>query len=500
MRGISERHPDNHIQSMSSLKEKTAHGLYWGTISQASQQLLNLLFGICLARLLTPADYGMVGMLTLFSAIASALQEGGFQAALANRKNPDDRDYNSVFWVNILIGITVYVVLFCCAPLIARFFKIPELTALARFQFLGFVIASFNTAQSGVLFKNLMVRQRAYGIITANLVAGIVGVAMAWLGFAYWGLATQNLVFIGTIALMNWHFSPWRPSLRIDFGPVREMFGFSSRLLLTNVFLQFNNYFFSVVLGRLYRPDMVGYFTQANKWSTMGSSLIDGTVSSVAQPVLAEVADDRERQLQVFRKMLRFTAFISFPALFGLALIAREFIIITVTDKWAYSIPILQVLCLWGAFFPISRLYTNLIISRGSSHIYMWGTMALGLLQLAVVVFSMRLGILGAIAVYTVINILWLAVWHRVARRMIGIRMLDALADILPFALIAGAVMGVTWFATQGITNLKILIIAKILLAAVLYIVVMLAARVRIFAESFGFLLQKFGIKSKHLS
>jgi O-antigen/teichoic acid export membrane protein len=299
---------------------------------------------------------------------------------------------------------------------------------------------------------------------------------------------------------MNWHFSPWRPSLRIDFGPVREMFGFSSRLLLTNVFLQFNNYFFSVVLGRLYRPDMVGYFTQANKWSTMGSSLIDGTVSSVAQPVLAEVADDRERQLQVFRKMLRFTAFISFPALFGLALIAREFIIITVTDKWAYSIPILQVLCLWGAFFPISRLYTNLIISRGSSHIYMWGTMALGLLQLAVVVFSMRLGILGAIAVYTVINILWLAVWHRVARRMIGIRLLDALADILPFALIAGAVMGVTWFATQGITNLKLLIIAKILLAAVLYIVVMLAARVRIFAESFGFLLQKFGIKSKHLS
>jgi O-antigen/teichoic acid export membrane protein len=485
---------------MSSLKEKTAHGLYWGTISQASQQLLNLLFGICLARLLTPADYGMVGMLTLFSAIASALQEGGFQAALANRKNPDDRDYNSVFWVNILIGITAYVVLFCCAPLIARFFKTPELTALARFQFLGFVIASFNTAQSGVLFKNLMVRQRAYGIITANLVAGIVGVAMAWLGFAYWGLATQNLVFIGTIALMNWHFSPWRPSLRIDFGPVREMFGFSSRLLLTNVFLQFNNYFFSVVLGRLYRPDMVGYFTQANKWSTMGSSLIDGTVSSVAQPVLAEVADDRERQLQVFRKMLRFTAFISFPALFGLALIAREFIIITVTDKWAYSIPILQVLCLWGAFFPISRLYTNLIISRGSSHIYMWGTMALGLLQLAVVVFSMRLGILGAIAVYTVINILWLAVWHRVARRMIGIRLLDALADILPFALIAGAVMGVTWFATQGITNLKLLIIAKILLAAVLYIVVMLAARVRIFAESFGFLLQKFGIKSKHLS
>jgi O-antigen/teichoic acid export membrane protein len=485
---------------MSSLKEKTAHGLYWGTISQASQQLLNLLFGICLARLLTPADYGMVGMLTLFSAIASALQEGGFQAALANRKNPDDRDYNSVFWVNILIGITAYVVLFCCAPLIARFFKTPELTALARFQFLGFVIASFNTAQSGVLFKNLMVRQRAYGIITANLVAGIVGVAMAWLGFAYWGLATQNLVFIGTIAVMNWHFSPWRPSLRIDFGPVREMFGFSSRLLLTNVFLQFNNYFFSVVLGRLYRPDMVGYFTQANKWSTMGSSLIDGTVSSVAQPVLAEVADDRERQLQVFRKMLRFTAFISFPALFGLALIAREFIIITVTDKWAYSIPILQVLCLWGAFFPISRLYTNLIISRGSSHIYMWGTMALGLLQLAVVVFSMRLGILGAIAVYTVINILWLAVWHRVARRMIGIRLLDALADILPFALIAGAVMGVTWFATQGITNLKLLIIAKILLAAVLYIVVMLAARVRIFAESFGFLLQKFGIKSKHLS
>ena len=482
---------------MSSLKEKTAHGLYWGTILQGGQQVLNLLFGICLARLLSPDDYGMVGMLTLFSAIATSLQESGFMAALANRPNPTARDYNSVFWTNILIGLSCYVVLFFCAPLIAFFFKTPELTALARYQFLGFLFASFNTAQSAVLFKNLMVRQRAISVITAMSVSGIVGVAMAWLGFAYWGLATQNLVYILTCAAMYWHFSPWRPTFRVDFGPVREMFGFSSRLLLTNVFQQINNYFFNVLLGHLQTRQMVGYFSQANKWSTMGYSFVDGILSNVAQPVLASVAGERERQQTVFRKMLRFTAFISFPALFGLALIARELILITITDKWAFSIPILQILCLWGAFFPIGRLYTNLIISRGNSRIYMWGTMALGLLQIAVVALSLRFGILVSIAVYALVNILWLGVWQYVAGRMIGLRLWHALADIVPFAAISALVMGLTWYATRSIDNIYLLMFAKILLAAVLYATLMLVARVRIFAESVDFLKQKFGLGRK---
>ena len=178
----------------SSLKEKTARGLFWGGISNGVQQLLNLLFGIFLARLLTPADYGMVGMLSIFSLIASTLQESGFTAALANKKDACHRDYNAVFWFSTLMGASLYVILFLCAPLIADFYHTPELTPLARYSFLGFLISSTGVAHYAVIFRSLKVKENAVVMLVALAVSGTVGVLMAWQGMAYWGIATQSIV------------------------------------------------------------------------------------------------------------------------------------------------------------------------------------------------------------------------------------------------------------------------------------------------------------------
>ena len=166
-----------------SLKDKTAKGLLWGGISNGAQQLLNLLFGIFLARLLTPDDYGMVGMLTIFSLIAGTIQESGFISALINQKDIKHEDYNAVFWFSILTSLCLYIILFFCAPLIARFFHQPELTALARYSFLGFFISSTGVAHSAYFYKNLMVKQRAVLNITALIISGIIGITMAYHGF-----------------------------------------------------------------------------------------------------------------------------------------------------------------------------------------------------------------------------------------------------------------------------------------------------------------------------
>ena len=366
-----------------SLKEKTAKGLFWGGFSNGIQQLLNLFFGIFLARLLNADDYGMVGMLTIFIAVAGTLQESGFTNALTNKREVTHKDYNAVFWFSTLTGITMYILLFLSAPLIADFYDKPELVPLARYLFIGFLISSSATAHNAVLFKNLMVKQKAMSQIIALTLSGIIGVIMAFNGMTYWGIATQSVVYILVVTICFWHFSPWRPTLNIDFRPLKSMFGFSSKILVTNIFTQINNNIFSVLLGKFFSEAEVGYYTQANKWNTMGHSLITGMVSGVAQPVLTEVANDAGRQRNVFRKMLRFTAFISFPAMFGLALIAHELIVISVTDKWLDSVPILQLLCIWGAFLPILSLYSNLIISKGKSDIYMWNTIALGISALS---------------------------------------------------------------------------------------------------------------------
>jgi O-antigen/teichoic acid export membrane protein len=437
-----------------SLKDKTAKGLFWGGLSNGLLQFLNLFFGVFLARILTPADYGMIGMLTIFSLIAGSLQESGFIAALANKKEVVHKDYNAVFWFSTGLSFCLYIILFFCAPLIADFYHVPELTALSRYSFLGFFIASLGTAQSAFLFRNLMVKQKAMSSVIALIFSGIVGVLLASLGFAYWGIATQNLVYVATVTVCYWCFSSWRPTFHLDFTPLKGMLSFSSKLLLTNIFGHINNNLFSVILGKFYSETEVGYFGQANKWNMMGHSLITGMVNGVAQPVLAQVSDDKERQSRVFRKMLRFTAFISFPAMFGLSLVAPELITIAITDKWAASAEILRLLCISGAFIPIITLYSNLLISKGKSNVYMWNTICLGMTQLLVMLLLYPYGIHTMVLVYVLINIVWLLVWHYFVWREIRLRLFQALKDIMPFAVISGGIMIATYYITLFMQNI----------------------------------------------
>lgn len=473
------------------LKEKTAKGLFWGGLSNGVQQLLNLIFGIFLARLLTPADYGMVGMLAIFSLIAATLQESGFTAALANKKEVSHRDYNAVFWFSVLTGCTLYLLLFFASPLIASFYEIPELTPLARYSFLGFLISSFGVAQNAYLFRNLMVKQKSISLIVALLVSGCVGVTMAYFGFAYWGIATQSIVYIATINLCYLYFSPWRPTFNIDFSPIRSMFVFSSKLLLTNIFKHLNDHILTIILGKYYSDKDAGYFSQAHKWNYMGHSLISGMVNGVAQPVLVSTGDERERLQRVFRKMLRFTAFIAFPAMWGLALIVPELIPIAITDKWLPCVPILQILCIGGAFIPIITLYTNMIISRGRSDIYMFGTIAIGLIQMLVMWLLHPYGMQRMVVVYVILNSCWLLVWHYFVWREIKLSLLSALKDLLPFAVITAMVLIATYHLTACIANAYLLMLSKIVVAALLYMGIMWLSGAKIFKESIQFLFKR---------
>ena len=474
-----------------SLKEKTAKGLFWGGISNGAQQLLNLLFGIFLARLLTPADYGMVGMLTIFSLIAGSIQESGFISALINKKDIKHEDYNAVFWFSILTSLCLYTILFFCTPLIARFFHQPELTTLARYSFIGFVISSTGTAHSAYLYKNLLVKQRAFLSMLALILSGTVGVILAYKGYSYWGIVTQNITYVSTFMVGYWFISPWRPTFHLNFKPLKGMIAFSSKMLATNIFNHLNNNIFSIILGKFYSEKEVGYYNQANKWNNMGHSFVSGMIHGVAQPVLTQVANDKERQLRVFRKMMRFTAFVSFPVMFGLSLIAPELITIAITDKWTVSAQILQLLCISGAFIPITNLCSNLIISKGKSNIYMGNSIALGLLQLLVMYLIHPYGIQAMIITYVCINISWLMVWHYFVQREIHYKPIHLLMDFLPFLIISASIMVLTHYLTQSITNIYLLFICKITIAGVMYLLVMWISDVQTFKESLRYLKRK---------
>ena len=476
---------------MESLKERTAKGLAWGGLSNGMQQLLNAVFGIFLARILSQYDYGMVGMLAIFSAVATSLQEGGFISALIRKKDISTQDYNSVFWTNTLLSITFYLILFVCAPLIARFYGIDELTPLARYTFLGFLISSLNIAPRAYLMRNIMARETTIMSIIALVISGLVGITMAAMGFSYWGIATQTIVYNLCLTVLSYRLSGWRPSLSIDFTPVKSMFGFSSRLIITNIFNIVNNNIFSVLLGKLYTPNEVGDYTQANKWNNMGWSFVSNMLGGIAQPVLAKTVDDKERQKHIFRKLLRFTALVCFPTMFGLALVAQEFIVILLTEKWLTSAVMLQLLCVAGAFIPLSNLFSNLIISRGHSSVFMWSSIALCCLQLAAVLLSAPYGIQRMIQVYVVINVLWLFVWHLLARREIDLKLREVLMDIAPYLILTLVLTAAAWILTSGITNRYLSFTIKVLFVGSLYCLSLWILKSTIFREIILFITKK---------
>lgn len=477
---------------MENLREKTARGLMWGAVNNGTMQVLNLLIGILVLRRLTPEDTGLIGMLAIFSAIAGNLQSSGFSTALINEKNPTSEQYNSVFWFNILMGGAMYAVLFLSAPIISWFFNEPRLTDLSRFIFLAFFISSFGISTNAYMVKNMMNREIAIVNLSALIISGTSAIIMVWCDMAYWTLAWQQVINAAVLILGRFYYVKWKPAWHFSLDYIRQTFSFSMKILVTMIVNTVNQNLLTVIFGRLFRDArVVGNFFQAYKWDSMAFQTVGGMVGQVAQPVLVSVRDEKQRELNVFRKMLRFTSFLSFPVLFGLALVAREFILCTIGEQWINCVPLLQILCISGAFMPLYTLYQNLVISHGRSDINMWLNIGQIALQLAVILFFYRQGITVMVIAYTVFNIIWLAAWQPFAKGIIGLNLLQVSKDIMPFMLVATAVMVMTHYITLFISNLWILLLTRILVATLLYCIVMRLLNVVILKECLQFILKK---------
>ena len=475
---------------MDHLKQKTARGLMWGAVNNGTMQVLNLLIGIIILRQLTPEDTGLVGMLAIFAAIAGNLQSSGFSTALINEKEPTPQQYNSVFWFNVLMGGLLYAVLFCSAPLIAWFFHQPRLTDLSRFLFLAFFISSFGISTNAYMVKNMMNREITIINITALVISGLTAIVMALNDMAYWSLAWQQVVNAMVLVVGRFWYVKWRPTLHFTLDYIRQSFSFSMKILVTMIVNTVNQNMLTVIFGRLFRDArVVGNFFQAYKWDSMAFQTVGGMLAQVAQPVLVSVRDERDRELQVFRKMLRFASFLSFPALFGLALVAREFILCTIGEEWIHCVPLLQILCLSGAFMPIYTLYQNLVISHGRSDVNMWLNIGQIVLQLIVILLFYREGITTMVVAYTIFNIVWLAAWQPFARRIIGLRVAHLLRDTVPFLLIAAAVMLITYQLTLPLqSSIYLLLMVRVVLAAALYYAALRLLHVAILQECLQFI------------
>lgn len=414
-----------------------------------------------LARLLSPADYGIIGILTIFTLIAGNLQSSGFTQALVNLKHPTDRDYNSVFWFNVIVSFALYVVLFFSAPLIAAFPSALSCMAVAL-RVSGFFISSFGIVQNAYMTKNMMNKEIAIVSFVALISSNVVGVCLAFNGMAYWSLAWQQVIFITVLNFGRFYYTGWRPQLHIDFGPVRQMFAFSVKLLITNIINTVSNNVLTFIFGRFYPIDDVGNYSQAYNWNTKANSFISNTVGQIAQPVLSSVKDDRGKEQQVFRKMFRFTSFLSFPLMFGLALVSHEFILITISDKWIASVPAAdsqRERSLRSAVHTLSepRHQQRTI---GCLHVVQSG--AGGRIAGVGALLSQLRHLLDGCGLHSLYDIVAAGVagCHQTHHRL---ALQDVCLDTLPFLFCAAGCMVATYYLTCWLSNIYLLLLVRII-------------------------------------
>lgn len=350
-----------------SLKEKASKGAKWSIIDNLANSGITFLVGLVLARLLTPAEFGVIGIITVFIAIAQTIIDGGFSDALIRRVDVSQDDYNTAFYSNIIISFVLMILIWSLAKPIANFFNLPILKDVIPVMSIILIIGSLSIAQRVVLIRKIDFKTQAYISLIASLGSGVIGISMAFLKFGVWSLVAQQLSRQFFIMLFLWIFSTWKPTLKFSFGSFKELFGFGSKILLSNFINTIYKNGFTFIIGKFYSAGQLGQYSRAEQFNLIATNNLTGVIQKVSFPTLSSIQNDRVRLIQLFRKTLIYSAIVTFPVVFGIAAMAKPMVLLLIGDKWQESILYLQIMCSYGILYPLTAVNLNMLNIEGRS-------------------------------------------------------------------------------------------------------------------------------------
>ena len=354
-----------------SLKNKTVKGVGWSAIDNVSKYLVTFVVGIVLARLLSPDDYGLLGLIGIFTAVCDTLINAGFYSALIRKKDASEDDYNTVFIVNLSMSLLLYSVVFICAPLIAQFFGRDELTPLVRVSSLGLIINGLCLVQRCRLTKRIDFKSQTKITLVASISSGILGIAMAFLGFGVWALVAQGLSSSIIRAALLWHVNKWVPKLRFSKTSFHELFGFGWKMMVSGILDTLWKEMYQLVVGKFYSPATLGQYTRAKHYSQMLSSNVTSVVQRVTFPVLSSIQDDKSRMVSAYRRMIKTTMFVTSISCFFLGAISEPLIHCMIGAKWHEAAVYLPLICINGSTYPLHAMNLNMLQVQGRSDLFL---------------------------------------------------------------------------------------------------------------------------------
>ena len=357
--------------SEESLKTKTVKGVTWSTIDNVAGYAVTFIVGVILARLLSPEDYGLLGLIAIFTAICSCFINAGFGSALIRKKDVTDDDYNTVFIFNLVMSLVLYGLMFICAPLIADFFGRKELVALTRVSSLGMIIGALATTQRTRLIKRIDFKTQTKITIISAVVRGVVGITAAFIGWGVWALVAQELTATTLSTILLWHYNRWIPNLRFSVTSFKELFGYGSKLLVSSLIDTLWKEAYQVVIGKCYTPATLGQYTRATMFSNLFSSNLTNIIQRVSFPVLSEIQEDRSRLKSGYQRIIKITMLISFSCMLMLAAIAKPMIIVLIGEKWTQAAYFLQIVCFSSMLYPLHAINLNMLQVQGRSDLFL---------------------------------------------------------------------------------------------------------------------------------
>lgn len=450
-----------------SLKQKTAKGVLWSSVEQFSVQIIQFVLGLIMARILSPHDYGLVGMILVFTSIAETFVNSGFSNALIRKQNKTEVDYSTAFYFNIVVGVVAYLLLFLLSPFIADFYNEPLLESLTKVVSINVFINSLGIVQRARYSIKVDFKTQAKATTTSVLISGIIGLWMAYSGSGVWAIVWQSVIRNGLNVLLLWIFAKWLPQLQFSWQSFREMWSFGYKLLLSGLIDRIYGNIYQLIIGKVFSAQDLGNYTRAYQFASFPSSNITGIIGRVTYPILSSIQDDDVRLERVYRKYLRLSAFIVFPLMVGLSALAEPLIIYILTEKWRASIILLQIICFNMMWYPIHAINLNLLQVKGRSDLFLKLEIIKKIIGVTILCITVPMGLVAMCIGGIFTSIFCLAVNTYYTGQLINVGFWVQMRDLLPTLLLSlamGAVVSLSvWFVPSNLLRLIVGVIVGVI-------------------------------------
>ncbi len=469
---------------MDNLQQKTVRAISWSFFETVAQRGVQFVVGIVLARLLFPEQFGLIGMLAIFMAVAQSFLDSGFGAALIQKRDATQTDVCSIFYFNIMIGLAAAGLVCLVAPWIAVFYKEPVLTPLMRVLSLTIVINSFGLIQGTLLTKEINFKTQTKVSLIAGVLSGIIGIKLAANGFGVWSLAIQQVTNALFRTICLWIFNPWRPALIFSLTSLRSMFGFGSRLLASDLLNRIFDNIYLLVIGKLFSAADLGFFTRAKTLNDIPSQTSSEMTARVTFPVFSTIQDDPARLKRGLKKALIILMLVNFPMMIGLAVIARPLVLTLLTEKWVACVPYLQLLCVVGLLYPLHLMNLNVLQALGRSDLFLRLEIIKKVMIVINITVTWRWGISAMICGMIINSIISCFLNSYYNGVLIGYTIREQVFDLFPYFIVA-VLMGIVVLAAgllQFSNNWSMLLV-QIITGSFLYVGLCRSLRLKAFME-----------------